>query len=200
MNWFDVLILIILGVFIFWGFHKGFLGEIVALAGLILALFFAAQLMDQAARLLLKWMKISPELALAGGFLLVFLLTFILVNLFGLLLRHLVKTSPLAFFDRLGGVVFGLIKGTMFLSVLLLLLLAVPLPPKIAKPIQGSKITSPLRQIAPSVYTWTKNLLPRLQKYYQQFREMKEKIPIRKLEDLKKIKNLENLKDTTKGQ
>ena len=72
----------------------------------------------------------SHEIAQGLGFLVLFLGTLLLGNLISLLVRKLIKTAGIEWFDRFLGAVFGLVLGVLVDCILLFVLLAFAIKPE----------------------------------------------------------------------
>ncbi len=166
MNGIDILLLVILAAFILFGFRKGLLKEVVGFIGLVIAFWAAMRFTKAAAGLVPKFSLPARE---AVAFLVILVGVFLVFQLAGFLLRKLVKASPLAILDRLGGVALGLLKGGLLLSVCLLVLTLAPLPRTWAEKVEGSFAARGVRQVAPMVYQATKAIGPGLVSLYEHF-------------------------------
>lgn len=147
MNPLDWLLAILLTYSIVRAAMRGFFQEAFALAGLILGFLFACWLYTSAA-LSLKGLITTPQLAQLAAFLLILAATMIVATLLGKLLRKTASAVGLGFMDRLGGALFGLIRGAL-LAVALLLAATAFLPT--APWIQQSKLTPYLLRAAHAV-------------------------------------------------
>jgi membrane protein required for colicin V production len=166
VNGLDIFLLVILAVFILLGFRKGLLKEIVGFIGLVVAFWAAMRFTKAAAGLVSKFSLPARE---AVAFLVILVGVFLLFQLAGFLLRKLIKASPLAILDRLGGVALGLLKGGLLLSICLLVLTLAPLPKPWAEKVEGSYAARGVRQVAPLVYQATKAIGPGLHALYEHF-------------------------------
>jgi membrane protein required for colicin V production len=166
MNVVDIVLLVILAVFLLLGFRKGLLKEVVSIIGLVVA-FWAAMRFTKAAAGLVP--KLSLPAREAVAFLVILIGVFLLFQLVGFLLRKLIRASPLAILDRLGGVALGLLKGGLLLSICLLVLTLAPLPRPWAEKVEGSYAGRVVRQVAPLIYQGTKAIGPGLYSLYEQF-------------------------------
>jgi membrane protein required for colicin V production len=137
MNPLDWLLAILLTYSIVRAAMRGFFQEAFALAGLILGFLFACWFYTSTAGLL-KGLITSPQLAQLAAFLLILAATMIVATLLGKILRKTVSAVGLGFMDRLGGALFGLVRGGL-LAVALLLAVTAFLPT--APWIQTSKLT-----------------------------------------------------------
>jgi membrane protein required for colicin V production len=137
MNPLDWLLAILLTYSIIRAALRGFFQEAFALAGLILGFLFACWFYRSSA-VALKGLITSPQLAQLAAFLLILAATMIVASLLGKILRRTVSAVGLGFMDRLGGALFGLLRGAL-LGVTLLLAITAFLPT--APWIQTSKLT-----------------------------------------------------------
>jgi membrane protein required for colicin V production len=119
MNLADLLILIVLVVSVVSAFAKGFFVEIFSLAGVILGLFLAAANYGTIAVWIVPVVK-NIQVANLIAFVLVALLVMLLAGLAGRLLRGLFRTVGLGGVDRLLGATFGLVKGCVVVTLILM--------------------------------------------------------------------------------
>ena len=126
MNWADYCILAALGLSVLMGLVRGFIGEVLALAGWVLAFWFAWQFGDSVAVRLTAVEQ--PSIRLLLGYGLCFLLVLIASGIVNFLMRKLVAGSGLSGSDRLLGMVFGLVRGLALVTITVLLLGFTPLP------------------------------------------------------------------------
>jgi len=183
MNWIDIIILVLLGLAVGMGFKKGLVQEIVGIVALIVAFFLALKLHPAATGGLVKlFPKVPPHLAPTIGFAVMFLAAFGAITLAGWLLSKLIKATPLDLADKLGGMVIGLLKGAVVISILLLLLTFLPLPREANQKLDRSGMIRSMRKVAPWVYDKTKGLWPKAQELYKEFEKTPEP---KKVEELK---------------
>jgi membrane protein required for colicin V production len=166
MNVIDIVLLVILAIFLVLGFRKGLLKEVVSIIGLVVA-FWAAMMYTKAAAGLVPRLSLPAREAVA--FLAILIGVFLVFQLAGFLMRKLIRASPLAILDRLGGVALGLLKGGLLLSICLLVLTLAPLPKPWADKVEGSYAARGMRQVAPMVYHATKAIGPGLHSLYEHF-------------------------------
>jgi membrane protein required for colicin V production len=126
MNWADYCILAVLGLSVLMGLMRGFIGEVLALAGWVLAFWFAWQFGDSIAAHLT--MVDQPSIRMLLGYGLCFLLVLLVSGIVSFLMRKLVAGSGLSGSDRLLGMVFGLVRGLALVTITVLLLGFTPLP------------------------------------------------------------------------
>ena len=122
MNYLDIIIAIILFLFGFKGFRKGLVIEVVTLLAFAVGIYGAMHFSDFTAAHLEEFMEINPKYLNTVDFVLTFILLVIGVNLLGKWVTNLIKAMNLNFWNKLGGGVFGVLKGVLLCSVLLMVL------------------------------------------------------------------------------
>ncbi len=122
MNYLDIIIAIILFLFGFKGLCKGLIIEVVTLLAFCAGIYGAMHFSDFTAAHMQDFMEIDPKYLNTVAFVLTFIILVVLVNLIGKLVSKWVKSMNLGFFDKLGGFLFGIIKGVLLCSVLLMVL------------------------------------------------------------------------------
>jgi len=126
MNFADYSILAALGLSVLMGLARGFIGEVLALAGWVLAFWFAWQFGDALAA---RFTAVEqPSIRLLLGYGLCFLAVLLVGGIVGFLMRKIVAGGGLSGNDRLLGMVFGLVRGLALVTVTVLLLGFTPLP------------------------------------------------------------------------
>lgn len=122
MNYLDIIIAIILLVFGVRGLFRGLILEVVAILAFGVGLYGAMHFSDFTAEHLQDFMDIDPHYINTVAFVLTFIVLVVLVNLLGRLVKKLVKELNLGFFDKLGGFLFGSLKGVLLCSTFVLVL------------------------------------------------------------------------------
>lgn len=162
MNWIDLLGLLVLSVFFLMGLVKGFIREVLILAGIVVSFFISLHLMGFAASWVEKWVTIPAALSLLVGFLAVFLGLVVLFHIIGYVLHRIVRASPLSVFDRLGGGLLGLLKAGLIIFVILLLLSVVPFRGGAAGQLRGSVMYGAVEKTAPVFRKYLRAAVPAL--------------------------------------
>jgi membrane protein required for colicin V production len=119
MNLADLLIIVVLVVSVVSAFIKGFFVEVFSLAGVILGLFVAAANYGAATPWVLRVVQ-NREAATLIAFLLIALMVMVLAGLAGRLVRGLFRGVGLGVVDRLLGAAFGLVKGCVVVTLVLM--------------------------------------------------------------------------------
>lgn len=153
MNYLDIIIAIILFLFGWKGLRKGLIIEVVTLLAFGVGIYGAMHFSDFTAAHLQDFMEIKPQYLNTVAFVLTFIMLVVLVNLIGRLVSKWVKSMNLGFFDKLGGFLFGILKGVLLCSVLLMVLnnfqLLGVVKPKVK---EESKLYPYIEQTVPYVY------------------------------------------------
>ncbi|MBA4371790.1 MAG: hypothetical protein C0402_02885 [Thermodesulfovibrio sp.] len=121
MTGFDIVVLSVIGITVALGLWKGLVIQIFGLAGLISGYILSVRYYLSVARLL---PDISQGTAKIAGFLVIFIASIIAAFILGRLLEKLMKLAGLGWANRLLGGVLGLLKGTLIVSVILVVLVA----------------------------------------------------------------------------
>lgn len=181
MNYLDIIIAIILFLFGFKGFRKGLVIEVVTLLAFGVGIYGAMHFSDFTANHLQDFMEINPKYLNTIAFVLTFILLVIVVNMIGKAVTGLIEAMNLSFFNKLGGFVFGVAKGVLLCSLLLLVLnnfqLTGVLKPEMR---EKSKLYPYIEETVPYVYRgfdlvkdYAKEVLPLDEQYEEQKEEEK---------------------------
>ena len=127
MNWADYLIVIIVALSMLVGLWRGLLREVISLTTWIAAFAIAFLFADDGAAFLAHHID-PPSLRTAAAFGGLFLATLLLGGLVGLLASYLVDYTGLTGTDRVLGMGFGLLRGTVVIAGLILAAGLTPLP------------------------------------------------------------------------
>ena len=102
---------------------QGFFVELFSLAGAVLGFLLAAWNHGRLAVLFAPYVK-SDAIAAAAGFLTIFVVVLFLAGLAGRTVSWMMKLSGLSWFDRTLGAIFGLLRGVVVATVVVMALLA----------------------------------------------------------------------------
>jgi membrane protein required for colicin V production len=123
MNWLDIVLLLILIWSVAASFRKGLTREILGLASAVLALLLALWFYGTAGNLFAPYVSSRP-LANLAGFLAVFLGVLLLGSLVSFVLGKFLKVTGLSIVDHLLGAAFGVVRGTLVATVLIMAIMA----------------------------------------------------------------------------
>ncbi len=128
-NWLDWILAGVVTISVLTAFAKGFTRELISLAAVVVGLVVAMVEYHKIA-VWFEDLAHSHQVALGLGFLAVFLGTLLVGALISFLARRLISTAGLQGFDRLLGAGFGLLRGVVVDSVLLMVLVAFAIKPE----------------------------------------------------------------------
>lgn len=153
MNYIDIVIIVLLGIFGIGGLRKGIITEAATLLGLAVGLYGAFHFSDFTADKLVQWVEINPKYLNVISFVVTFLVLAVAVNLLGRLITKLVQAINLGFIDKLGGFIIGMAKGLLICSLLVMLLNALEMNNIIKdKDKSGSVLYPYVEKTVPYVY------------------------------------------------
>jgi len=116
VNYFDYILITIVGLSMVLSIWRGFVREIISLIGLVLAFFVAGRMSGDAGSLLNGWIE-NNTIANVAGFVFIFVFIMVVVGLIGALIRKLVHMADLTATDRTLGVFFGAARGVLLIGV-----------------------------------------------------------------------------------
>jgi len=119
MNYADWAILAVLLISVISATAQGFFHEAFGIAGLLVGYLLAAWHYPRLAAWFEPHLK-SPWLGEIAGFLIIFLAVVIVAGIAGRIVRWAMKEAGLSLIDRTFGALLGLLKGVLFVSVILM--------------------------------------------------------------------------------
>jgi membrane protein required for colicin V production len=155
VNLLDIILLIPLLWFGYNGYKKGLIIEISSLAAFILGLYFAFYFSNFTAGYLRQFFNIQPKYMAAVSFIVTFIGVVIIVLALAKLLEKFINILMLGFVNKLLGAVFGMLKGALFLSVIILIINYFDTGKSIVKPEAAKKsiFYEPVQSLAPLLYS-----------------------------------------------
>jgi len=154
MNWLDAIIVIILILSLVTGFINGLVKEVASLAALILGIWGAIKFSSFTAGKLYDYFDMTGHYVGIIAFLVTFGIIVVIIHFIGILADKIVSAASLGFINRILGIVFGLLKAILIMSVFFVVLNAIDsrrsFLPK--KTIEESKFYNPISDIAPAIF------------------------------------------------
>ena len=127
MTGFDFVLLAILGISVTLGLVRGLLKEVLSLVAYASAFIAAVWWGPTVSGWLLRWIE-QPFLNMAIAYLAVFVLVLLTIGLFNMTLAALINKTGLTPADHGLGALFGLVRGVLFIFILVILAGFTPLP------------------------------------------------------------------------
>jgi membrane protein required for colicin V production len=136
------------------GFINGLIKEVASLAALILGIWGAIKFSAFTAGKLYDYFDMTNRYVGIIAFIVTFIAIVILIHFIGLLADKLVNAVSLGFVNRLLGIIFGLLKSVLIMSVVFVILSAIdvrrPILPR--DKIEESIFFNPISDIAPAIF------------------------------------------------
>lgn len=154
MNWIDIVIIILLVFGLARGFINGFIKELASLLALILGIWGAIKFSSFTAERLYDFFDMTGQYVGIIAFLVTFVLIVIGVHFVGLVVDKFIEKISLGFLNSLLGLIFGVFKSALILSVIFTVLNAIDAKHKFLprKQIEDSRLFSPIADIAPAIF------------------------------------------------
>jgi len=160
VNWVDIIILIFLLINIIVGIKRGIIRGIVNLIGIVLAIFLAIFWYQEIGEHIGLLVNISREMANIIGFTLIFLSICLLAKLVEVLLKKIFSLLLISWIDHLGGALFGLIRGSFVIGIILIFMSFIPLPVFLKEQLKNSFFANRFAVLTTVVYRSLKDWLP----------------------------------------
>lgn len=151
MTSFDYIVLAIVGLSILLSMMRGFVREILSLAGWVVAFFVAKYYTLELAPLLPQAIP-SESLRLLAAFLILFLATLLVTSLLSIALAQIFKQIGLNWMDRILGAFFGLARGMVIVGILVMLAGLTSLPQDVRW--RNAMFSAPLEAMVLSILPW----------------------------------------------
>jgi membrane protein required for colicin V production len=125
MNWFDLIVLILLLISVINGYRKGLIGQLVGLAIILLSAIFGGNLATYILPILNDYLDLPANLSRALSFLIAFATIAIVISIIGKIIQKLLNIVLLGFVNRMLGSIIAI--GTLMfgLSIILNLVLMI---------------------------------------------------------------------------
>ena len=157
MNVLDLIIGIILILFALAGLRKGLIIEPCYLASFIVGIYGAMYFSDMVADWMAGFVEVAKEYLAVIAFIVTFIIFVVLIRFLGRLVSQLVHAISLGFLDKLGGLFFGVIKGALITSIIIMIMNIFGLTNLINKDLRNGSV----------LYTYTESLANMLYKNHE---------------------------------
>lgn len=157
---FDIIVLVCLGMALFFGIFKGFIRQAVSFAGLFIAVWLGSKFTLPVSTWMQKWIELDITALKAIAFVGVFVLTLLVVTLIGKLLDKVVSVAMLGWLNRLLGAVLSVCECMFFLGMGLMLFDALNSAFNLVaqEKLDASLCYAPLKAVAYAVFPYLKQL------------------------------------------
>ncbi len=154
MNYIDIVLGLLLIFSAINGFRKGLIVELASLAALILGIWGAIEFSDVTSEFIVENLDWNSQHLDIISFVVTFIVIVILVHIVGNVVDKLVETVMLGFVNKLAGLVFGVLKSALILSIILVIFDKIDEDVEIlsGKAKSESRMYEPIRNFAPSIF------------------------------------------------
>lgn len=154
MNYIDIILVVLLILAAFGGFSKGFISELISLAALVLGIWGAFEFSDITSRFLVENFNVNWKHLHLASLLITFIVIIILVHIVGNVVSKMTETLIPGIINRLAGIILGVLKSALVLSVFLVFFDRIDKDVSIIseKTKSESKLYEPIRKFAPSIF------------------------------------------------
>ncbi len=163
MSLLDAIIILFIAIFAWKGFRNGLVKEVFRIVGLVLAIFVAFQYAHAAGAVVGIFLKIQDVYLPFIGFALLFIAAQIAVHIGVLFMDKLIQLLLLSIPNRMFGGLFGILKCSLIISVLLIFSAGFGIPGNETK--KESLLYAPMLKVAPASYDIVARVLPGVKPY-----------------------------------
>ena len=162
MNVLDLIIGIILILFALAGLRKGLIIEAFYLASFVAGVYGAMYFSEAVADWMSDFISVGEEYLTIVSFIVTFVLFVILIRFLGRILSGLLDAICLGFIDKIGGFIFGILKGALLVSIIIIVMNVFGL---------NDLINKNLRQSSP-LYSCTESIANMLYEHHDDFEDV----------------------------
>jgi membrane protein required for colicin V production len=163
MSLLDAIIILFIAIFAWKGFRNGLVKEVFRIVGLVLAIFIAFQYANTAGSVLGMFLNIQEAYLPFIGFALLFITAQIAVHIAVLFMDKLIQLLLLSIPNRLFGALFGTLKCSLIISILLIFLAGFGIPGNETR--KETLLYKPMLKVAPISYDIVARVLPGVKPY-----------------------------------
>lgn len=154
MNYIDIILGILIILSAIGGFKNGLITELASLAALIFGIWGAIQFSDITTELLIKYFDLKSNYLNIISFAVTFVVIVILVHIVAGVINNMVDAGMLGITNKLAGMIFGILRSILFLSIVLMVFDKIDedvkiLPEEVK---ERSRMYEPIKNVAPSIF------------------------------------------------
>ena len=159
MNYIDIILGLIFLFAAIGGFRKGLISELASLAALVLGVWGAIEFSYITSDFLTENFSLETEYLNIISFIVTFIVIVILVHIVGSAVNKFIEVAMLGFLNKAAGLVFGILRSALVLSIVLLVFDKIDEDVEILsqKAKTESRMYEPVRNFAPSLFPFIQN-------------------------------------------
>jgi uncharacterized membrane protein required for colicin V production len=175
-NWIDVIAVIAVAAFVFYGVQRGVMKTFLDIFAVLLAIFSSGQLYRSLSTSIMPFLKVQDTSVYAITFIIFWVISFAVLELLVGFIMKLVKVSFISVVESMGGALLGLMQGILIVGIAIQICLMLPL----SSGVRDIFSSSASKKI--SVPTLTKSYLsifgmfPRIEFVQQKIQKMQEQV------------------------
>jgi membrane protein required for colicin V production len=168
INYFDIIFFVVIGIFVYKGVSNGLVMGVFSIVGLVTAFIVATKMSKPASEFIKRYITLTPLIETILAFVVVFFGIILIFKIAGFIMKKIVEVSLLGWLDKVGGGVFGLIKGGFILSLFLILMSFMPFEKEFEKRASNGYLYIHVRTFAPKVFDALKTFIPNTDTFYNE--------------------------------
>lgn len=193
-----IIIIGILVFFFFFGMRRGFIRQCLAIIGIVAAFVGAFYLAHHLAGFFQQHFDLSYKPSVVISAVVLFVGIIVGFHFLGVTIQKLINITPLGMLDRFGGAVLGCVKGVLFVSLLLVIVLSLPLPKDLSQRLKKDSLVRVIYPVLPAFFDMVLSISPSDLDFN---RVMNEKVEDDVIENIKeKASGVKNGIDRQKGK
>ena len=126
-NWVDVVALLVIALFVFYGVQKGVMKTFLDVFAVLLAVFFAGQLYRVLSTTIMPFLRVQDLSVYSITFTIFWVIAFAVLELVAGLIMKLMSITFIGYVESLGGALLGLIQGILIMGIAIQLCLMLPI-------------------------------------------------------------------------
>jgi len=158
-KWVDIVVIILLAVAIWRGFHRGLIREVFSLFGVLLAVAIAFERYQELSLHLMVTCPLAEWQAEIIAFVVLALGIALMAFIFRYLWSRIIRFSPFALLDSCAGALFGFLKVLVVIAALVFFLSSLTIP-LIDQVLAESFVVQQLELLWPPVQAWLEHVWP----------------------------------------
>lgn len=156
----DIVIILILLFFFISGMKRGLIRQVLDIVGIIIAFVGAFYLAHFVAGYLAQSIELTYNISLVIAAVAVFIGILLIFHALGLIFKKVAEITLFGSVDRVGGGLFGLFKGVLLVSLLLVIAFNIPLPEKAHREMRDRALVTGIHPVLPSLFDLALSLSP----------------------------------------
>lgn len=126
-NWVDVIALVGVAFFAFWGIQRGIMRTLLDVFAVLVSIFMAGQMYKFLSYTIMPFLKAQDQSIYAITFIIFWVISFALVEILVGFVQKIMRVEFVGTVESLGGMLLGLIQGVLIVGITIQLLLMLPL-------------------------------------------------------------------------